>query len=67
MGFDIETIFDLMNSEKDRLTSSDFNVVYSDLNGQWVRISEINEMIKCGAISFDEEKLDAYKLNRICR
>ena len=43
--------------------ASDFNMVQSDLNGQFVRISEINKMIECGAIAVDREKLKEYKFD----
>lgn len=43
--------------------ASDFNMVQSDLNGQFVRISEINKMIECGAITVDREKLKEYKFD----
>ena len=43
--------------------ASDFNMVQSDSNGQFVRISEINKMIECGAITVDREKLKEYKFD----
>lgn len=43
--------------------ASDFNMVESNLNGQFVRLSEINNMIKYGAINIDREKLEEYKFD----
>ena len=42
-------------------TTNDFNVVVSDRNGYFVRIAELNEMIKCGAITINREKLKEYQ------
>lgn len=42
------------------LTHNEFMVVQSDINGQFVRIKEINDMIECGAISIDFDKLEEY-------
>ena len=41
--------------------TQDFNVVITDTNGHFIRIEELNEMIKSGAITIDRDKLDAYK------
>ena len=41
--------------------TQDFNVVITDTNGHFIRIEELNEMIKVGAIIIDRDKLDAYK------
>ena len=46
-----------------RIYGNDFNMVQSDINGEFVRISEINEMIKYGAITIDREKLKEYKFD----
>lgn len=43
--------------------ANDFNMVESNPNGQFVRISEINEMLEHGAIILDRQKLEEYKLN----
>lgn len=45
------------------ILADDFNMVESNLNGQFVRISEINDMIKYGAIKIDREKLEDYKFD----
>lgn len=47
----------------DRLYADDFNMVQSDSNGQFVRISEINKMIEYGAITVDRDKLKEYKFD----
>ena len=47
----------------DRMYANDFNMVESNPNGQFVRISEINKMIECGAISIDREKIKEYKFD----
>ncbi len=43
--------------------ASDFNMVESNPNGQFVRISEIIDMIKYGAIKINREKMDEYKFD----
>lgn len=43
--------------------AGDFNMVQSDANGQFVRISEINKMIEYGAIQVDRDKLKEYKFD----
>lgn len=43
--------------------ASDFNMVESNPNGQFVRVSEINDMIKYGAIKINREKMDEYKFD----
>lgn len=45
----------------DKLYAQDFNVMESNPNGQFVRISELNKMIECGALSVDRKKLEDYK------
>ncbi len=40
----------------DKLYAHDFNMVESNPNGQFVRISELNQMIGCGALSVDRKK-----------
>lgn len=45
------------------ICANDFNMVESNPNGQFVRISEINEMIKYGAITVDREKIKEYKFD----
>lgn len=47
----------------DQMYANDFNMVQSDANGQFVKISEINKMIKYGVISVDREKLKEYKFD----
>lgn len=47
----------------DKLSSKDFNVVVSDSNDQFVRISELNQMIKYGAIQIDRNKMREYKFD----
>lgn len=41
---------------------SDFNVVETNTNGHFVRIEELNEMVKGGVIIIDKEKLEKYKM-----
>lgn len=45
----------------ERMYSEDFNMVVSNSNGQFVRISELNTMIEFGAIKIDRELLEKYK------
>lgn len=45
------------------LTNADFNVVVTNSNGEFVRISELNKMIQYGAINIDEKKLKDYKFD----
>ena len=47
----------------DRLYAEDFNMVESNPNEQFVRISELNKMIECGAIQIDRQKIEEYKFN----
>lgn len=46
-----------------KIYANDFNMVQSDINGQFVKISEINKMIEYGAIIVDREKLKEYKFD----
>ena len=46
-----------------KVYAEDFNMVVSNSNGQFVRISEINKMIECGAITIDRQKLREYKFD----
>lgn len=46
-----------------KLYTNDFNMVSSNSNGQFVRISEINKMIECGVIQVDRQKLKEYKFD----
>lgn len=39
-----------MRKYEEYLYATDFNMVDSNMNGQFVKISEINKMIECGAI-----------------
>lgn len=45
------------------MNSDDFNMVYTDLNGQFIKIEELNKMIEYGVITINKEKLDKYKFN----
>lgn len=47
----------------DRMYANDFNMVESNPNGQFVRISEINDMIKSGVITIDRQRLREYKFD----
>ena len=47
----------------DKMYANDFNMVESNSNGQFVRISEINKMIEYGVITVDREKLKEYKFD----
>lgn len=47
----------------DRLNANDFNMVESNPNGQFVRISELNQMIEYGAIQIDRKKIREYKFD----
>lgn len=49
----------------DRLNANDFNMVESNPNGQFVRISELNQMIEYGAIQIDRKKIREYKFDTI--
>ena len=44
----------------DKIYIEDFNMAESNPNGQFVKISEINEMIKYGVIFIDRQKLKEY-------
>lgn len=46
-----------------KLYSSDFNVSESNPNGVWVRLNEINDMIACGILQVDKNKLLDYHIN----
>lgn len=41
--------------------ADDFNVVSTDENGHFIRIEELNKMVKCGVIIINKEKLKEYK------
>lgn len=45
------------------ILAGDFNMVESNINGEFVRVSEINDMIRYGAIKIDREKLEEYKFD----
>ena len=47
----------------DRLYAEDFNMVESNPNEQFVRISELNKMIEYGAIHIDRQKIQEYKFD----
>lgn len=46
-----------------KLYPSDFNVSESNPNGVWVRLNEINDMIACGVLQVDKNKLLDYHRN----
>jgi len=46
-----------------RIYAEDFNMSQLDANGEFVRISEINEMIEYGAITINRSKLEEYKFD----
>lgn len=48
-----------------KLYPSDFNVSESNPNSVWVRLNEINDMIACGVLQVDEDKLQKYYNLRI--
>lgn len=41
---------------------NDFNVVTTDVNGHFIRIEELNKMVKCGAITINRKKLEEHKM-----
>lgn len=47
----------------DKLYAEDFNMSESNPNGQFVRISELNKMIECGAIQINRQKIEEYKFD----
>lgn len=46
-----------------KLYPDDFNMVIADANGEFVRIHELNQMISCGALTINREKLEEYKFD----
>lgn len=44
----------------DKFHYNDFNVIQGDENGHWIRIEELNEMIKHGVITVNDEKIKQY-------
>lgn len=44
----------------DRIYASDFNVSESNSNGEFVRVSEINDMIARGIFTLDRDKMKEY-------
>lgn len=46
-----------------KIYAQDFNMVVSDPNGQFVSISEINDMIKSGVIMLNRHRLKEYKFD----
>ncbi len=46
-----------------KLYPKDFNIYESNVNGYFVRLSEINDMIACGALSVDVDKLKEYQFD----
>ncbi len=49
--------------DMDKIYAEDFNMFQADLNGEFVRVSEINKMIEYGAITIDRSKLEEYKFD----
>lgn len=47
----------------DKIYTKDFNMSQLDSNGNFVRVSEINEMIEYGAITINRSKLEEYKFD----
>lgn len=47
----------------EKLYANDFNMITSNSNGHFVRISEINKMIEFGAIKIDRDKIQEYKFD----
>lgn len=47
----------------ERLYAEDFNMSESNQNEEFVRISELNKMIECGAIQIDRQKIEEYKFD----
>lgn len=45
------------------MTKNDFNMSFTDDNGTFVRVEEINEMIKLGIIKVDDQKLKEYRFD----
>lgn len=43
-----------------KFSQKDFKLVVSEPNGQFVKISELNEMIEYGAVKIDKQKLKEY-------
>lgn len=48
---------------QNKLHPKDFNMYESNINGYFVRLSEINDMIACGALSVDVDKLKEYQFD----
>lgn len=48
---------------QNKLFPNDFNMYESNANGYFVRLSEINDMIACGALSVDMDKLKEYQFD----
>ncbi|MBU5333599.1 hypothetical protein KQI61_15475 [Anaerocolumna aminovalerica] len=38
----------------------DFNVMQADVNGHWVTVEELNELVKRGAITINQDKIEQY-------
>lgn len=55
MHFDIYSIFN--PPPKDNLTSYDFKVSRTDVNGLWIKLDEIQTMVESGIIQVDYNKL----------
>ena len=48
---------------QNKLYPKDFDMYESNINGCFVRLSEINDMIACGALSIDVDKLKEYQFD----
>jgi hypothetical protein len=66
MHFDIYSIFNPPPS--DRLETDNFKVSVNDVNGVWINLDEVNNMIDAGVIKLDKEALKHYVDSwKICR
>ena len=45
-------------------TKKDFNLSVTNKNGEFVRVSELNKMIKCGAIVINRKNSKSTKLRQ---
>lgn len=58
MHFDIYSIFNPPPSLK--ILASDFKVSQTDINGTWIRLEELHDMINKGIIQVDTDKLNEF-------
>jgi hypothetical protein len=56
--YDMKSIF---NPPEEELSSYDFKVSSSDINGTWVKLEELQEMVENDIIKVDFGKLENYK------